>query len=82
MLQEDDRLHPSKLNGGQFLCLRENVICLDYCIQIQYYPPLFGQLHNAFLKRDVLFQRVIDHPKIPTIFEVDNPSKFFGSLWF
>jgi len=51
----------SKLDDRQSLCLIENVICLDYVVQIQYYHPIFGKLHDMLFNRDAFFKGVTDH---------------------
>jgi len=67
MLMQNDELQTSNLDDGQFLCLARNVICLNYIVQIQYYPLIFSKLHDVLLKRDVFFKRIPDHPMILTI---------------
>jgi len=67
MLMQNGELQTSDLDDGQFLCLARNVVCLNYIVQIQYYPSIFGKLYDALFKGDALFERVADHHMIPTI---------------
>jgi len=56
------------------------MICLDYIVQVQDYPPLFGLLHDAFLNSDALFKRMTYHLMITAVFGVNSPSNFFRPL--
>ena len=81
MLVQNDGLQTFKLEDRQLLYLAKNVICLNYIVQIQYYLPIFGKLHNVLLKCETFFKGVDDYPMVPTAFKVSHPPNFSRSLW-
>ena len=57
------------------------MIYLNYIVQVQDYPALFGQLHDVFLNHDVLFWRMTYHPMVTAVLGVSSASHLFGPFW-
>ena len=63
--------------------LGENVICLNYVVQIQYYYPIFDKPNDELFKRDKFFKGMTDNPMILAVKWVGRRPNFFRSfgLW-